>query len=547
MAKQYYSQGEYENPTAVIEYDASKVWISLGKSLADASKQITNTILDNRARQVKETLKRNQEENQNVLGDAKSQAELRDKVSKSGIQSDAYINYSNGLINSITTGRSAADQSIASKEERQKKLNELSTAQNNLNTMINGGKTIQDEARNYLSATGYITNNEKDFAVPGNTGGMAIAGQNDEVQRYHSIMQAWNGFGPSKIKEMYARDGSVYATFTGGDLEKEGEINVTQAASFDPGIIIDSKKLQKETIDNLKIFKSPGKYTDNFLSDDSLIEVIKNKEGTREYDVKPIDFNKVISTLEGPIMAQAESFIQTPGGYSDANAWWLNNAGEYLEEYKDQDKNPIPDLPYKNDFGTKVVDPEYVAKFKEAWWNQTKGLLPSFEIVGDRAVQSVSGTRATSKDASDKTTSDTQNIYKDIRTEITNNLSTALNKIDGGYNQNSIMPIVQGLTIKGSKVEEAEIKGNKLILSRTAGFSKDGGDKVQDLKEFATLNLDNIGDLQIVVDKYIKANYPDLTPKEDKQMRKDVREFLFDMRAKEDQNVLDKSYTNNKV
>jgi hypothetical protein len=159
----------------------------------------------------------------------------------------------------------------------------------------------------------------------------------------------------------------------------------------------------------------------------------------------------------------------------------------------------------------------------------------------------VSGTRATSKDASDKTTLDTQNIYKDIRTEITNNLSTALNKIDGGYNQNSIMPIVQGLTIKGSKVEEAEIKGNKLILSRTAGFSKDGGDKVQDLKEFATLNLDNIGDLQIVVDKYIKANYPDLTPKEDKQMRKDVREFLFDMRAKEDQNVLDKSYTNNKV
>ena len=91
MAKQYYSQGEYANPTAVIEYDASKVWISLGKSLADASKQITNTILDNRARQVKETLKRNQEENQNVLGDAKSQAELRDKVSKSGIQSLSLI------------------------------------------------------------------------------------------------------------------------------------------------------------------------------------------------------------------------------------------------------------------------------------------------------------------------------------------------------------------------------------------------------------------------------------------------------------------------
>ena len=44
MAKQYYSQGEYANPTAVIEYDASKTWISLGKSFADASQQITNTI-----------------------------------------------------------------------------------------------------------------------------------------------------------------------------------------------------------------------------------------------------------------------------------------------------------------------------------------------------------------------------------------------------------------------------------------------------------------------------------------------------------------------
>ncbi len=49
--------------------------------------------------------------------------------------------------------------------------------------MINSGKAIQDEATAYLSATGYITNNEKAFAVTGNTGGMANADQNNEVKR----------------------------------------------------------------------------------------------------------------------------------------------------------------------------------------------------------------------------------------------------------------------------------------------------------------------------------------------------------------------------
>ena len=421
--------GAYENPITVIDTQSGKIWNDMIANIGKTASAIIDKETARKSALVKKQEKIDAAQWKNLI---ENREEGLSDISKSGVSDPAYFNYAMMEIDKISEYETLAEYSTA-REDRQFYLDEYTKAKQNLSGFIAGGTQMQEAIGDYSKKMGFGENPE--FPQPGQPGGLPLVGQDGRVQRYHKVMKTLSKLEKSDITSMYMKNGLMYMDVKGGVWgNKPTTINVTEEINFDPGVIVDDKKLSEEALNRAGLYNDDGTYKKKFMgSPIYMYDTEDGKEGpdaTFRYKVTPVNATQVIGIASESLNAVAESIVGDPTNYANANAWWLENGG-----------NDAVDLKYEmNSSGHRVVSLEDQIKFKQAWYEKNKGLLRNYEMSDEKETINVGAeSRITSgKDYNpDDTKKPTSTEVKEKRTgdKADDYVNTLLNNPEQAFNE----------------------------------------------------------------------------------------------------------------
>jgi len=222
---------------------------------------------------------------------------------------------------------------------------------------------MQTDISAYLNDMGFSPDSKA--ADPGTPGGMATIGSEETIQ-YHKVMKALSGV-TGGLESMRVENGMLFGRVTGIDEE----LNLTSILHYDPGTIIDTKKIAQEAIDKSGIFNKNGQPINMYL-DKAKAKTVLTEDGSSSYNVVPYKQKLLFNDIMRNISASGEAILANTKDYNSINAWWLNNAG------KDND--------FKLNFvttqdGGKVLDDESKQKWLAKYEEQAKSLIPNYTVV----------------------------------------------------------------------------------------------------------------------------------------------------------------------
>lgn len=356
--------GAYENPITVIDTESAKIWSNAIANIGNITSNNLKVIQD---RKTKEAEKQ-EKESLLVLDNAmKNNTALLDRMSKAGIKSEAFFRYGMDMMDEVSKIQGelrffqpSTDADFAYQRDL---MNQLSDKQLAIQQLYSTGSSMQTDIVAYLNDMGFSP--DSTAADPGTPGGMATTGSEQTIQ-YHKVMKALAGI-TGGLESMRIQNGMLFGRVTGIDEE----LNLTSILHYDPGTIIDTKKIAQEAIDKSGIFNKNGQPINMYL-DKAKARTVLTEDGSSSYNIVPYKQKLLFNDIMRNISASGEAILANTKDYNSINAWWLNNAG------KDND--------FKLNFvttqdGGKVLDDESKQKWLAKYEEQAKSLIPNYTVV----------------------------------------------------------------------------------------------------------------------------------------------------------------------
>jgi hypothetical protein len=356
--------GAYENPITVIDTESAKIWSNAIANMSNITSQSLKTIQDRRTKEAE----KQEKESLLVLDNAmKNNTALLDRMSKAGIKSEAFFKYGMGMMDEVSKIQGelrffqpSTDADFAYQKDLMKQLSDKQMA---IQQLYSVGGAMQTDISAYLNDMGFSPDSKA--ADPGTPGGMATIG-NEETIQYHKVMKALSGV-TGGLESMRVENGMLFGRVTGIDEE----LNLTSILHYDPGTIIDTKKIAQESIDNSGIF-GKGNIPINTYLDKSKATTTLTEDGQSSYSIVPYKQKLLFNDIMKNISASGEAILANTKDSNSINAWWMNNAG------KDND--------FKLNFvttqdGGKVLDDESKQKWLAKYEEQAKSLIPNYTVV----------------------------------------------------------------------------------------------------------------------------------------------------------------------
>ena len=356
--------GAYENPITVIDTESAKIWANAITNIGNITSNNLKVIQD---RKTKEAEKQ-EKESLLILDNAmKNNTALLDRMSKAGIKSEAFFRYGMDMMDEVSKIQGelrffqpSTDADFAYQKDLMKQLSDKQMA---IQQLYSIGGAMQTDITAYLNDMGFSPDSKA--ADPGTPGGMATIGSEETIQ-YHKVMKALSGV-TGGLESMRVENGMLFGRVTGIDEE----LNLTSILHYDPGTIIDTKKIAQEAIDKSGIFNKNGQPINMYL-DKAKAKTVLTEDGSSSYNVVPYKQKLLFNDIMRNISASGEAILANTKDYNSINAWWLNNAG------KDND--------FKLNFvttqdGGKVLDDESKQKWLAKYEEQAKSLIPNYTVV----------------------------------------------------------------------------------------------------------------------------------------------------------------------
>ena len=356
--------GAYENPITVIDTESAKIWSNAIANIGNITSNNLKVIQD---RKTKEAEKQ-EKESLLVLDNAmKNNTALLDRMSKAGIKSEAFFRYGMDMMDEVSKIQGelrffqpSTDADFAYQRDL---MNQLSDKQLAIQQLYSTGSSMQTDIVAYLNDMGFSPDSKA--ADPGTPGGMATTGSEQTIQ-YHKVMKALAGI-TGGLESMRIQNGMLFGRVTGIDKE----LNLTSILHYDPGTIINTKKIAQEAIDKSGIFNKNGQPINIYL-DKAKARTVLTEDGSSSYNIVPYKQELLFNDIMRNISASGEAILANTKDYNSINAWWLNNAG------KDND--------FKLNFvttqdGGKVLDDESKQKWLAKYEEQAKSLIPNYTVV----------------------------------------------------------------------------------------------------------------------------------------------------------------------
>ena len=356
--------GAYENPITVIDTESAKIWSNAITNIGNITSHNLKVIQD---RKTKEAEKQ-EKESLLVLDNAmKNNTALLDRMSKAGIKSEAFFRYGMDMMDEVSKIQGelrffqpSTDADFAYQKDLMK---QLSNKQMAIQQLYSVGGNMQTDISAYLNDMGFSPDSKA--TDPGTPGGMATIGSEETIQ-YHKVMKALSGV-TGGLESMRVENGMLFGRVT--DIDEE--LNLTSILHYDPGTIIDTKKIAQESIDNSGIFGKNGQPINIYL-DKAKAKTTLTEDGQSSYSIVPYKQKLLFNDIMKNISASGEAILANTKDSNSINAWWMNNAG------KDND--------FKLNFvttqdGGKVLDDESKQKWLAKYEEQAKSLIPNYTVV----------------------------------------------------------------------------------------------------------------------------------------------------------------------
>ena len=356
--------GAYENPITVIDTESAKIWSNAIANIGNITSQNLKIIQD---RKTKEAEKQ-EKESLLILDNAmKNNTALLDRMSKAGIKSEAFFRYGMDMMDEVSKIQGelrffqpSTDADFAYQKDLMKQLSDKQMA---IQQLYSIGGSMQTDISAYLNDMGFSPDSKA--ADPGTPGGMATIGSEETIQ-YHKVMKALSGV-TGGLESMRVENGMLFGRVTGIDEE----LNLTSILHYDPGTIIDTKKIAQEAIDKSGIFNKNGQPINMYL-DKAKAKTVLTEDGLSSYNIVPYKQKLLFNDIMRNISASGEAILANTKDYNSINAWWLNNAGK--------DNNFKLNFVTTQD-GGKVLDDESKQKWLAKYEEQAKSLIPNYTVV----------------------------------------------------------------------------------------------------------------------------------------------------------------------
>ena len=356
--------GAYENPITVIDTESAKIWANAITNIGNITSNNLKVIQDRRTKEAE----KQEKESLFVLDNAmKNNTALLDRMSKAGIKSEAFFKYGMDMMDEVSKIQGelrffqpSTDADFAYQKDLMKQLSDKQMA---IQQLYSVGGNMQTDISAYLNDMGFSP--DSTAADPGTPGGMATIGSEETIQ-YHKVMKALSGI-TGGLESMRVENGMLFGRVTGIDKE----LNLTSILHYDPGTIIDTKKIAQESIDNSGIFGKNDQPINMYL-DKAKAKTTLTEDGQSSYSIVPYKQKLLFNDIMRNISASGEAILANTKDYNSINAWWMNNAG------KDND--------FKLNFvttqdGGKVLDDESKQKWLAKYEEQAKSLIPNYTVV----------------------------------------------------------------------------------------------------------------------------------------------------------------------
>jgi hypothetical protein len=352
--------GAYENPITVIDTESAKMWQQATANIAQISINAMNAVS---ARKTKEAKEQEAEATDRTAMAMENQEAVIDRITKSGIKSDAYFQYGMALMDDVTKLEGDLKYYTGDKDQKSLMMKDLAIKKKSISQLVTQGGEVQDYIQEYRERRGI---GESDDAAPDTPGGMLMVGDEATV-RYHKIMGALSGMDKGALQSVYMKDGFLFGKIEG----IEGDVNLTNESRYDPGDVIDSTKLIKEALDSAKIYNGT-EYNKRYY-DYNNIKIKETKQGNKIINQTVIPYlteqitNDSIMAINNKGMAVLKS--------EDANSirgWYMLNAGENAGS-----------LNFVNEIGgtKKVLDEESTKKWLEVFIREGKKQIANHVVV----------------------------------------------------------------------------------------------------------------------------------------------------------------------
>ena len=501
--------GAYENPITVIDTESAKIWSNAIANIGNITSQNLKIIQD---RKTKEAEKQ-EKESLLILDNAmKNNTALLDRMSKAGIKSEAFFRYGMDMMDEVSKIQGelrffqpSTDAEFAYQKDLMKQLSDKQLA---IQQLYSIGSNMQTDIAAYLNDMGFSPDSKA--ADPGTPGGMATIGSEETIQ-YHKVMKALSGV-TGGLESMRVENGMLFGRVTGIDEE----LNLTSILHYDPGTIIDTKKIAQEAIDKSGIFNKNGQPINMYL-DKAKAKTVLTEDGSSSYNIVPYKQKLLFNDIMRNISSSGEAILANTKDYNSINAWWLNNAG------KDND--------FKLNFvttqdGGKVLDDESKQKWLAKYEEQAKSLIPNYTVVTEDNAKELGmevGTEFINTQAAETNLS---KVTKPTSPKDPDWKITAQNDTVSLFNNP-----VQFVNKYLQEGESAKMVDGKVII--TTQGEKEGDDPSID-----TYNLSNASDWFKFARTYIRSGDSENAMNYSNQFQRSVQKIIDDRKnklAKEDQ------------
>jgi len=528
--------GAYENPQYIPD--------TSGKAMIDVINNIGVTrvrqIEANKARQSKEFREANARANRLSLEKLKYSSQAADNIAASGLESDSFFEMSNSNIDGIYNSKSALTNA-QSAEEREFESRNFKSAEAKQKAAFNYAATYKDFSTSYLAEmNGRINEPGGVFIGSDDTENASEWSQkiNHNIRLKNALLGSQlnnEGTGLLPPVEYYQKDDGTVM----GKLEGYEDFDVLATINQPAVEIEDINAGLRLEWNNMEIDGKNGQIKDEYLDYENPLDPPKDtttiingiKTTTRKVPIKPGVMQNWGQMAEKKAVGMT-SAVDSQSEYNNMNALWLSIGADP----NDPDAT-VENLQYKN--GKFELTDQSKEMFEKRYreYAMTQFMGKGFRESKTHSKPGATFSNGTSRQGGSGT-------FNDAYVGITNEFAVALGGVTElsnpndpnsqrkapQYNSSQWTPIVEGLDF-GGKVVGSEIDGDNLTMIVNAGYSTDKGVKSMNTRATQTFDLNNVNDVQKIVDKYIKSRHPDLTPKEDKKMKKDVRESILNLRA----------------
>ena len=138
--------GAYENPITVIDTESAKMWQQATANIAQISINAMNAVS---ARKTKEAKEQEAEATDRTAMAMENQEAVIDRITKSGIKSDAYFQYGMALMDDVTKLEGDLKYYTGDKDQKSLMMKDLAIKKKSISQLVTQGGEVQDYIQEY--------------------------------------------------------------------------------------------------------------------------------------------------------------------------------------------------------------------------------------------------------------------------------------------------------------------------------------------------------------------------------------------------------------